>query len=384
MKIIILTGRFGMGHLAAAQAIQQQIENSDLNAEIEIIDLIKYAAPRNADKLYGFFTFLVNKGSRLYNRRYLMLENRETNQKPELQSYFVWRFSKLMADKKPDLIISTLPVCSQIVSTYIEKTGCEIPLITCVTDITGHSEWISKNTCVYMVGSPSVEKLFMEKGVKPEQIFITGIPVRSEFRNKASASTATISNPVKNILVMGGGLGILPEDFEFYDGLLQIPDSKVTVITGNNLRLYKKLSLQYKQMNILGFVNNVHDYLKWADVIISKPGGITIFEAIQAGVPILALNPYLQQEIYNAEFIRDMQIGSVIKGNYRQCLQQTYEELEYNRLQFYRNRILSLQEQLNSVDIKRIVDYTFRLNTSRADTKIYSVFNMGTEGRLYK
>ena len=346
MKVCILTGKFGMGHLAAAQAIKQQIDASTLDADIEIIDWLQYATPRFADKYYSFYSFLVKNGRGFYNTWYRFFENRKTNQKPELSSYSTLCFSKLMEERKPDLIISTLPLCSQTVSFYKEKTNCSIPLITCVTDITGHSEWISKNTELYLVGSHVVKEKFIEKGVSPEKIHVTGIPVRLDFIKNSSFKRLNKDNSIKNLLFMGGGLGMLPDDLEFYYNLNIQPDIEVTVITGKNVKLYHHLIGRYENIKVLGFIENIGDYMRQADLIVTKPGGITTFEAIHSEVPIIALNPYLQQEIYNANYIEEMHIGTVVNGNSSRCLQDLISILEHEKLDNYRYHIKQIKGQL--------------------------------------
>ena len=346
MKVCILTGQFGMGHLAAAQAIKQQIDASTLDADIEIIDWLQYATPRFADKYYSFYSFLVKNGRGFYNTWYRFFENRKTNQKPELSSYSTLCFSKLMEERKPDLIISTLPLCSQTVSFYKEKTNCSIPLITCVTDITGHSEWISKNTELYLVGSHVVKEKFIEKGVSPEKIHVTGIPVRLDFIKNSSFKRRNKDNSIKKLLFMGGGLGMLPDDLEFYYNLNLLPDIEVTVITGKNDKLYHHLIGRYENIKVLGFIENIGDYMRQADLIVTKPGGITTFEAIHSEVPIIALNPYLQQEIYNANYIEEMHIGTVVNGNSSRCLQDLISILEHEKLDNYRYHIKQIKGQL--------------------------------------
>lgn len=378
MKIIIMTGRFGMGHLAAAQAIKQQIENKDKTADVEIIDWLMYVSPRYADKIYQLFTVIASKGGRLYNDWYLFMENRKTNKKPELGTYFLWCFAKFIEDMKPDLIISTLPLCSQIASHYMDKRSSSIPLITCVTDITGHSEWICKNTTFYLVGSQSVKDKFMRKGVSEDQILVTGIPVKVEFDIAPSDNRAfPMNKPTKlhdssltyqmkgcssrkKLLIMGGGLGILPEDISFYIGINQLPKVTVTIITGRNERLYHRLRGKFEHLNVLGYVNNVCDYMKWADVIITKPGGVTIFEAIHATLPILALNPYLQQEIYNADFIRKMHIGSVVSGNSEQCISAIWEFIQDGKLEFYQQNIHRFKNQLGENGKDQMIAYAIK------------------------
>lgn len=357
MKIIIMTGKFGMGHMTAALALKQQIENSHFNADIEVIDWLDYISPSLANKYYSFYHFLVNKGHKIYNIRYRILENKKTDQKPDLSAFFKKSFIKLLDEKKPDIIISTLPACSQFMSLYKEKTGSCIPLITCVTDITGHSEWINKNTDVYFVGSPFVTNKFISKGVLPDRIFETGLPVRLEFLNNDFFETAK-SKDIRQILIMGGGLGMLPKTYQFYKGLELLPNTEVTIITGKNHNLYERLEGKYKNINVLGYVNNVCEYMKQADVIITKPGGITTFEAIYAEVPILALNPSMQQEIYNAQFIQKTGIGTIVHGNSKQCLNEIEKMLDNRRLNNYKRNIRKIKGQLSKYNLTNVLEMT--------------------------
>ncbi|MGF7141709.1 UDP-N-acetylglucosamine:LPS N-acetylglucosamine transferase [Anaerotaenia torta] len=358
MKIVVLTGRFGMGHMMAALAVKQQIELSRLEAEVEVVDWLEYASPRLADQYYAFFQLLVSKGHTLYNRRYRYLENKQTDQKPELRGFFLRCCSRLMKEKAPDFIISTLPICSQILSLYKEKTGASLPLITCVTDITGHSEWINRNTDYYFVGSRCVADKFIAKGVPPSEIFITGLPVRPGFLEELPGNADAKGSGTRHILIMGGGLGMLPKTRGFYSDLDRIPGIRVTIITGKNQALFRRLQDRYENIRVLGYVPNVHDYMRQADLIITKPGGVTTFEAIYAGVPILALKPSLQQECYNAQYIQDMGIGTVMPGKARHCLREITRNLEDCRLLSYRTNVERLRNSLIHYKMTEVLEDT--------------------------
>ncbi|MDF2541502.1 MAG: putative UDP-N-acetylglucosamine--N-acetylmuramyl-(pentapeptide) pyrophosphoryl-undecaprenol [Herbinix sp.] len=355
MKIIILTGRFGLGHYMAAQAIEQQLHHT-LQAEIEIIDWMKYASPKYSERYYKLYTLIVDKGSKLYNKRYLRQENKKINKKPELYHYFMWQFTKFLQVKKPDVIITTLPLCAQLVSCYKEKYELKLPLITCVTDITGHSEWISKHTNLYLVGSETVKNKFIEKGVNSSIIHVTGIPVRLEFDTDIrDLEYRNFSKRRKSLLVMGGGLGILPKDDCFYEGLNSLHNMEVTIITGNNRVLYHRLHNKYQNLTVLGYVENVFDYLKKSDAIVTKPGGITVFEAIHAEVPILAWNPFLQQEIYNADFINEAKIGRIITGDSNECIDQIRSAMEDEMLRrMYQDNMRKLKKDYEGQNISLI------------------------------
>ncbi len=363
MRISILTGRFGMGHLITAEAMKEHIYKSGLDAEVEIIDWFEYISPRMAERYYGFFELMVKKGFKIYNTRYRIMENMKTDQKPELYRYFSRCFERYLEEKKSDLIISTLPLCSQIVSFYKEKTGSSIPLITCVTDITGHSEWINKNTDIYLVGSYTVREKFIKKGVLPSKIFVTGIPVRPEF----IMSSQRMDNDVnKKILIMGGGFGMLPIEHDFYQDLDNLPNVEFTVITGRNHSLYHSLRGKYRNIQVLGYVTNVFDYMAEVDAIITKPGGVTTFEAISAELPILALNPLLQQEKYNAQFIQEMKIGTVINLEHRLTAATINEFLQQDQLDFYKYHIQKIK---NSLDINLLYDILFEVCTMNCNNE---------------
>ncbi len=355
MKICILTGKFGMGHYSAAQAIKQQIDESGMKADVEIIDWLSYALPKLAEKYYTFYSFLVKRGSSVYNHWYRSSEDKNGYKKPELSLYFQGCFSKLLKEKKPDLIISTLPLCSQIVSLYKEKTPGDLPLVTCVTDITGHSEWICKNTAFYLVGSRSVKERFIQKGVTPNRILVTGIPVRSAFQKDSFVNHSEISLSGNKILLMGGCLGMLPNEMDFYKSLNSLPDTETKVITAKNQKLYEKLNGRYKNIRVYGYVDNIWAHMERSDLIITKPGGITTFEAIHSKLPILALNPYMQQEIYNAQFIEENQIGEVVHGDSDQCLKVLSYILYSGRLEEYKDNIHRMREQLKSESISQIL-----------------------------
>lgn len=301
MKILILTGKFGMGHIKAAEAIKEELTPCQA-LDIEIIDWIEYMTPLCAKYIYGSYSALIRRSTVFYNLHYKSSENRPITQKPDLACYI--RMNQLIHDKQPDLIISVLAYASKAVSYYKALSGSPIPLITCVTDITAHSEWINNHTNAYAVGSEEVRQLLVRKGIPKEQIYVTGIPVRQGFKNGESER-----NSRPKILLMGGGLGLLPKRLDFYQHLSEKIPADMTLITGKNEKLYHKLHGRFKNIHVLGYVKNIDAYFLRSDLVITKPGGITTFEAIYSETPILALNPTMRQEKYNAEFITKHEIG---------------------------------------------------------------------------
>lgn len=318
MNILILTGRFGMGHYSVAKTLVQEIEKNIPAAHIETQDIFTYTTPFIAKTVYSAYTLLMNKGSKIYNFFYKKIETGKKGNTTPISLYlpYLLGLDSLIKKNQPDLIISTLPFCSQLVSEYKEKYRSNIPLITCITDISSHIEWITPETNTYLVASTMTKQELIRQGIPEERIIITGIPVQEQFKQPIAKS----HSPEKRLLIMGGGLGLLPKQDKFYQQLSNLPGVHTTIITGNNLALYNRLYNRFPDLEVIGFTDQVYRYMQEADLIITKPGGITLFETIHSELPILAFAPFLAQEQENAAFIRNYQIGRIMHSAPKDCI----------------------------------------------------------------
>ena len=155
---------------------------------------------------------------------------------------------------------------------------------------------------------------------------------------------------------MGGGLGLLPKSKKFYQELNNLKNIKTTVIMGGNKKLFQKLHGKYENIEVIGFTDQVYHYMKQADLIISKPGGITIFEAIHSELPMLIIEPFLQQEMKNANFINYHQLGRIISKqqliNIHYLSQILNDETNLYKM---RQNMKSLKQQLNDAALDTII-----------------------------
>lgn len=305
MTVLILTGKFGMGHFSAAKAIQEKISLECPETQAIVIDFVEYLMPKFSKYSYMLFNFLVNHFANTYNLFASMVEKRKT---APFKRKVLYKIDQLILEYQPTLIISTLPICTQYISYYKKMRYSDIPLYTYITDISINNEWVNELNDFYFVGSNKTKKQLISKGVLESKIIVSGIPVLKKFNCKGIKKE-------KHILIMGGGLGIIPHAKSLLDNLDKETDVKVTVILGNNKKLYKKLYKRYKNIEVIGFTNDVNKYLKKASLIISKAGGITTFEAIAAETPMIVLKPFLLQERGNARFILENNLGIVINKN---------------------------------------------------------------------
>lgn len=321
MKIIIMTGRFGMGHYSVAQALKEDLEQSDQEATVEVIDILEYLLPSFNKVIYGAFHLLVSRCSGMYNS---LNKTAERYNSIPFKGLIVRKIGELLDRYEPDLIISTLPISTKYVSAYKEETQCSLPLITYITDICAHQEWIAEESDYYFVGSEEVKEELVEKGIQRGRIYVSGIPVRKAFQNKYRTKK---SAGKKELLIMGGGFGLIPSSQKVFEALNQREDIHTTVITGTNKKLFDQLSLEYNNLNIVGYTDKVDEYLAKADLLISKAGGITLFEALSCETPMFVIHPFLQQEVSNAKYMDEKGFGKIIWDKEANVVEQLFELL---------------------------------------------------------
>ena len=319
MNVLILTGKFGMGHIKCSEAITEHILDSEPDADITTVDVMDYLFPHFSKVIYKGFSLLVTRLPGIYNHL-----NRAAGKHAgvPMKKAIAAKLDRLSEDTDPDLIVSNLPVCSKYISAYKELRVCLPPLFTYITDITVHEEWIADKTDLYFVGDESTKNALISKGVSREKIVVSGIPVSKVFKKshrksgKAAVCDTAQTQKVR-LLIMGGGLGLIPGGNRLLSSVNNEDKLNVTLIAGKNHRLKKRAQKKYTNINVVGYTDKVADYMAEADLVITKPGGITTFEAIASGTPMYIVDPFLEQEMGNAGFIESKNIGRVVRSSER-------------------------------------------------------------------
>lgn len=310
MNIIILTGRFGMGHVKAAEAIKEQILTEKPDSSVEIIDFMDHMFPAVSKYIYKGFNFLVGSCSGLYNT---INKAAGSSHAVPLKVTMTHKIDRLMADYRPDCIVVAFPVCSQYISAYKQIRRCRVPLYTYITDITAHAEWIAPATDRYFVGDVTTKNTLLSNGVPEEKITVSGIPVLRRFHQRVSGGGfGRTCGRKKKVLLMGGGLGLLPSSEALLRTLNSQEEIEATVICGHNEKMLAMVREKYPAIDAVGYTDQVDKYMGEADLLITKAGGLTTFEAIAAGTPLYIIRPFLEQEFGNARYIENHNIGRVL------------------------------------------------------------------------
>lgn len=307
--ILILTASFGMGHKSVSKALKEQIEEENNNINVKIADILEIINPKVKDLSSKVYSELTESYPLFYNRLYDIKANHKNNIIDNVISNLLYKkFYEYLEVEKPKLIISTFPLCSSIVAKVKEEYDYDINLITVITDVVDSWEWIYEGTNMYLVPTDEIKERLVDKGVDEKIILVTGIPVKKEYMSKNMFSVCEKNT----ILIVLSGVDNISKDL--LSKLNEYNDYKIKIVTGRNEKLYKKLSdLQYSNIEIYGFVNNLDEMMDEAIFIVTKPGGVTIFEAINKELPLIVLNSNIGQEKGNIQFIKENKIGIVIE-----------------------------------------------------------------------
>jgi processive 1,2-diacylglycerol beta-glucosyltransferase len=234
-----------------------------------------------------------------------------------LHHYTAVNLRQYVAMLAPDVVVCTHAFPCGVMAEYKREYADAPPVVGIVTDFVVHPFWIHRNIDRYAVATSVMRQALIARGVASERIEVTGIPIDRHFadsQSKADARRSIGIHPNRTtLLLMGGGLGIGPLEtaLERIDRLDH--DVQTLVVVGKNSRLEQRLADAARRMTkpvkVAGFVPNVYEYMRAADVLVSKPGGLTSSEALAAGLPVVMLRPLPGQEERNARYLLDSGIG---------------------------------------------------------------------------
>ncbi len=360
--ILILTAQFGAGHISAAKAMKEYIVERDPSINVVIENFISASVPRINKPMVKLYEKNTKYAPGLYNYYYYIKKSFDSKFDISYKIYMP-KLAEYIKSIDPDLIISTFPCAAACVNDFNMKNHPnKIPSITVITDVVDSLEWVFKTTDMYFVPSYEIKNRYVQKGMDPSIFRVTGVPVSNKF-----IYDKKIKGDKLRLLLMGGGRGLFDFDESFMHWLDEYLNEykdilEVTIVTGSNKKLYDNLTIKkpLENIDVRGFVTNMSDLLKNYDIMLTKSGGATLFEAISSQTPIIVKNPKVGQEIENAKFIRDKGIGILYDND--EDLKILIEDLINHKLD---SRLAFMDENLTrlkkTIHPDKIADYVFEL-----------------------
>lgn len=325
MRILIATVTAGAGHLQAAAALEETWRALHPTDDVRRVDLLSFVSPLQR-KVYAegylkvvahapeLWAFMFNKtdNPKLLGRlsRFRCAFARATNR----------RFVTFLRQTTPDVLLCTHFLPLEILGSQLAAKRESSPLTVCVvTDFEAHALWMAPGIDLYCVAAEETKARLVARGVAPDKVIATGIPVALKFSSHPNSSAVRKAYGLRDdqpiLLVLSGGFGMGPVA-AILTALDQVEGPfQVLVVAGRNRTLRRQLAGQDRRYptHVLGFVDNMHELMAVADLIITKPGGLTSSEALAMGKPMVVLDPIPGQEAANSDFL--LEHGAAAKVN---------------------------------------------------------------------
>ena len=342
MRVLILSATTGGGHMRAANALKDYILSKSPESEILISDTLQYVSPFLNKAVTEGYVYMATKTPKVYGTVYKASDKDNTLNKTVniATNQLRKRLLPLIEEFKPDIIITTHAFTTEM-ATYLKTAGeINIPIISIITDFAVHKTYISDGVDAYILSSREMVDQMLERGVDRVKLYPYGIPVKSSFlepidREKAFESEG-LDPSIPTILIMAGSFGVT-DVLKIYHKIVRSPcDFQIITITGKNEKLYEtfdrylskitlnntivelrgehkpkssllpftsKHSKPAKPTRLLYYTDEVEKYMHMADLIVTKPGGLTVSEAIASDLPMAIFKAIPGQEEQNADFL---------------------------------------------------------------------------------
>jgi len=315
--ILILFSDTGGGHRSAAEAIIEalHLEFGD-TFTTEMLDFFKSHAPLPLNKMPDWYPDMV-KAPHLWGLSFKMSDGRRRARAITASMWpYIGRAARAIVQDHPaDLVVTVHPLATTVILKAMGRN--RPPFITVVTDmVTTHALWYDQRSDLTLVPTETARKRAIENTMSPEKVRVVGQPVAQRY----CAPAGDKKNLRKKlgweqdktiILLVGGGDGMGPLGKTARAIAASGLDVSLAIVAGRNKRLKAHLE-SYKwqtPVHIYGFTHELPDFMRAADVLVTKAGPGTIAEALNAGLPMILYARLPGQEDGNVTFVVDEQVG---------------------------------------------------------------------------
>jgi processive 1,2-diacylglycerol beta-glucosyltransferase len=306
----------GAGHFSAARAVCAALRELEPGVRTSVVDSYEYAALVMSRVVSDGYIQMVKTIPQMYGYIYSRAERAK-----EAGPFRTWahqftasNLRALIAAERPDVVVCTHAFPCGAMSEYKKLFADAPPVVGIVTDFAVHGFWIHANVEGYCVATEASRDRLVAGGVRPECVFVNGIPVDPGFsrpRESKRAIRERLGLPVDRplALIMGGGLGIGPLERILKELDAHEAPIAAVVIAGRSEKAERRVlaaaeSVRYP-VRVLRFVDNVYEYMHAADAFVTKPGGLSSAEALAAEVPMVLYKPLPGQEERNARVLTE-------------------------------------------------------------------------------
>ncbi len=321
MRIVMLSCNTGEGHNSTAKAIEEVL--SARGVECEIIDVLSCLSPAFSKVVCAGHAGLYKYAPKLWDVGYRAFENVELgNEDRDLLANLLAFGAPKLRDRlvagKYDAAVCVHVFSGMMMTTVREELGYRIPSYFVATDYTCSPYADECRMDGYFIPAAGLVGEFTAVKLPQDKLIPSGIPVRQSFYSAGDPAEArrALQLPEKGVcvLLMCGSMGCGPMRKIAKELMEQLPeDAFVVAVCGKNEKLYETLSdIENPRMRVLGYCDRMQTYMDAADLIVTKPGGLSSTEAGNKHLPMVFINAVGGCESRNFDFFlnRGYAVGS--------------------------------------------------------------------------
>ncbi len=326
-KVILVSASAGAGHVRAMEAMEKTLRAAGAARNVESLDILVDTNPFMRWFYSKGYAGLVNRFPNWWAWVYDHTDRpgRGYRWRMFLERLFFGRFIKRLEREKPDLVVSTHFMPPEIVSYMRRRRKFASPQAVVVTDLDVHETWLSRDCEHYFVSLDESKEYLAAKGVPRDRITVSGIPTDPVFLEKkdraAMAAKHGLDPAVTTILISAGGFGLGPVESIMRSLLHLKHPAQIITVCGRSEALKARMEALAAgvepggsvRVKVVGFTREMDELMSCSDMLVGKPGGLTMSEALIKGLVFVIVNPIPGQESRNTDHL--LEEGAAIRSN---------------------------------------------------------------------
>lgn len=334
MKVLILTISAGQGHNQTSNALAEYLR--DNHHECQIIDAYRFCSRALSGTVEHGYATMTKYTPKMYGEMYKIMVSRkhlagEAAVKKFSNNIIAGKLIEHINSYAPDAIVCTHVLPARILTDLRYKL-CPAKIVGIITDFTLHPYWENTDIDAYVTPSALLNHQFAERGVPEDRLLDLGIPIHPRFAEKTDKKEARqilhLEPDKPTVMVMMGSMG-----FGNVAKLLRKVDSvdrdfQIICVCGKNKKARRRVDAMehcHKVLNY-GYTDKVSLLMDASDVIVTKPGGLSVSESLAKGLFMILDHPIPGQEDRNLEFLQNNGLAAAVSHTY------TVEEALYQFL----------------------------------------------------
>lgn len=372
-KVLIISSEYtGHGHKSIAQSLKEQYQLISPDTEVIVKNGFEFGGRLGDiwEKSYSPVTKYIRP---VWNACYQI-----TSKYCEITNKYVANnmegsFIKYLKDEAPDLIVTVHAAFVGSIIDLMKKAGLNIPVAVIVADLVTFSRlWADSRADLTICPTEEASKLLQSWGVHEDKITVTGFPVRKKFYDKNPVASREVSAAKETSILLVNGAEKPETIIQIANDIVENVRATMTIITGRDEKLRAKLLKEYAQnpqISVLGYCQNIEEYMRSHDILISRGSPNVLMEAVNCHIPVVMFGALPGQEKENPIYMEKHQLGIRAEKIYEipikinQMLKNNEELLEtirnnqkrYSRNNAARNIVTALVELAEGAGDERAV-----------------------------